>query len=171
MKLTHSFGNQHRHESEEGSPPIGQSRDNCNYSRCGRTDRGVSAAGQVVALQLKSAIPLDATWDEAGTKPVLDTNLPKNSVDKITVWVPPNAREKVKKAKDGDKDPDSKKMTRISKQVGSLQKDAQQRFANSLQKSKRRSKLYEENIIKKRKTREEDKAFYEHRTKQEGSAI
>ena len=118
MKLTHSFVNQHRHESEEGSPPIGQSRDNCNYSRCGRTDRGVSAAGQVVALQLKSAIPLDATWDEAGTKPVLDTNLPKNSVDKITVWVPPNARKKGKKAKDGDKDPDSKKMTRISKQVG-----------------------------------------------------
>ena len=42
---------------------------------------------------------------------------------------------------------------------------------DSLQKSKRRSKLYEENIIKKRKTREEDKTFYKHRTKQEGSAI
>ena len=43
----------------------------------------------------------------------------------------------IRDRKDGDKDPDSKKMTRISKQVGSLQKDAQQLFANSLQKSKR----------------------------------
>ncbi|KAF9200962.1 tRNA pseudouridine synthase 3 [Haplosporangium sp. Z 27] len=30
---------------------------NCNYSRCGRTDRGVSGLGQVVALTVRSALP------------------------------------------------------------------------------------------------------------------
>ena len=34
-----------------------QDRQSCGYSRCGRTDRGVSALGQVVALQLRSAFP------------------------------------------------------------------------------------------------------------------
>jgi tRNA pseudouridine38/39 synthase len=33
-------------------------RRSCNYSRCGRTDRGVSAFGQVVAMRVRSAIPL-----------------------------------------------------------------------------------------------------------------
>ena len=36
------------------------SREEANYSRAGRTDRGVSAWGQVIALNLKSAIPLGA---------------------------------------------------------------------------------------------------------------
>lgn len=31
---------------------------NCEYSKCGRTDRGVSAFGQVVALKVRSARPL-----------------------------------------------------------------------------------------------------------------
>ncbi len=31
-----------------------ESRDTCNYSRCGRTDKGVSARGQVIALHLRS---------------------------------------------------------------------------------------------------------------------
>ena len=35
-------------------------RQEANYSRAGRTDRGVSAFGQVVALNLKSAVPLGA---------------------------------------------------------------------------------------------------------------
>jgi tRNA pseudouridine38/39 synthase len=36
------------------------------YTRCGRTDRGVSAAGQVIALDVRSALPLGApgTLDE-----------------------------------------------------------------------------------------------------------
>lgn len=33
------------------------SRQDCGYSRCGRTDRGVSALGQVVALNVRSALP------------------------------------------------------------------------------------------------------------------
>ena len=32
----------------------------CNYSRCGRTDRGVSALGQVIGLKVRSNLPLDA---------------------------------------------------------------------------------------------------------------
>ena len=35
-------------------------RDSCNYSRCGRTDKGVSALGQVVALHLRSKLADDA---------------------------------------------------------------------------------------------------------------
>lgn len=34
--------------------------DDAGYSRCGRTDRGVSAFGQVVALTLRSNLPVDA---------------------------------------------------------------------------------------------------------------
>lgn len=30
----------------------------CGYSRCGRTDRGVSALGQIVALRVRSSVPL-----------------------------------------------------------------------------------------------------------------
>ncbi|KAF9977402.1 tRNA pseudouridine synthase 3 [Actinomortierella ambigua] len=30
---------------------------NCNYSRCGRTDKGVSGLGQVIALTLRSSLP------------------------------------------------------------------------------------------------------------------
>lgn len=59
------------------------------YSRCGRTDKGVSSAGQVVAMHLKSNFAQNASWDEAGTQLVADSDLPKNSVDKIRVWVPP----------------------------------------------------------------------------------
>ncbi|ORX60678.1 tRNA pseudouridine synthase [Hesseltinella vesiculosa] len=34
-------------------------RDNCNYSRCGRTDRGVSGLGQVIMINVRSNSPLD----------------------------------------------------------------------------------------------------------------
>merc|ERR1719430_1937789 len=33
-----------------------RSREESNYHRCGRTDRGVSATGQVVSLDLRSAL-------------------------------------------------------------------------------------------------------------------
>jgi hypothetical protein len=63
------------------------SRAACGYSRCGRTDRGVSSAGQVVAMHLKSNIPRNATWDEAGTRLVQDEELPKHGVETIRIWV------------------------------------------------------------------------------------
>jgi tRNA pseudouridine38/39 synthase len=67
------------------------SRAGCGYSRCGRTDRGVSSAGQVVAMHLKSNIPRNATWDAAGTRLVQDDELPKHGVDTIRIWVPPKS--------------------------------------------------------------------------------
>ena len=62
-----------------------ESRETSGYSRCGRTDKGVSAAGQVVALRLKSNIPLQATFGET---PVSEEQLPKNSSEMIRVCVP-----------------------------------------------------------------------------------
>ena len=41
----------------------------CNYSRCGRTDRGVSALGQVVALNLRSSIPVAIAADAVPAHP------------------------------------------------------------------------------------------------------
>lgn len=41
----------------------------------------------------------------------------------------------------------------------------------NLKKSEKRRQKFEENIIKKRKTAEEDKAFYDHKTKQGGAGI
>jgi tRNA pseudouridine38/39 synthase len=72
-----------------------ESREASGYSRCGRTDRGVSAAGQVVALKLKSSFQMDASTDPEGKNIVADDELPKNGIDTITVWVPP------RKQKDG----------------------------------------------------------------------
>ena len=63
-------------------------------------DKGVSAVGQVVAVRLKSNIPLNATWDEEGKQPVTNDNegkLPKNSFDKIQLWVPPKPKKKEQK--------------------------------------------------------------------------
>lgn len=74
------------------------SRETSGYSRCGRTDRGVSAAGQVVALQLKSAIPLDASIDAAGEIGIDPAQLPKNEFERIKGWVVPRKR---KAQKDG----------------------------------------------------------------------
>lgn len=46
-----------------------QDRQSCGYSRCGRTDRGVSALGQVVALHLRSAFPRDLPNDRIPIHP------------------------------------------------------------------------------------------------------
>jgi tRNA pseudouridine38/39 synthase len=69
-----------------------ESREDCGYSRCGRTDRGVSAAGQVVALRLKSAFPLDASFTEEGTAPVGTDDLPKNEFESLSVWAFPRSK-------------------------------------------------------------------------------
>lgn len=89
-----------------------ESRETCGYSRCGRTDKGVSAAGQVVALHLKSAIPIDASLDPEGQQiigPQSNDNdddqtqqqndeqlccLPKNEYETISAWVVPRKRGK-----------------------------------------------------------------------------
>lgn len=38
-----------------------ESRATCGYSRCGRTDKGVSAVGQVIALRMRSNLPKDGS--------------------------------------------------------------------------------------------------------------
>lgn len=70
-----------------------ESRETSGYSRCGRTDKGVSAAGQVVALHLKSTIPLDASFDSEGTSLVVDDDLPKNEYEQVKVWVHPRKKK------------------------------------------------------------------------------
>ena len=74
-------------------------REEANYSRCGRTDRGVSSAGQVVALTLKSAFAPDAAIrTDAGTlRPLDEDDLPKNSHDAIKVWVHPKTKKSTKR--------------------------------------------------------------------------
>lgn len=49
-------------------------RNNCNYSRCGRTDRGVSALGQVVALDMR--------WESKGV----------DYMNKLNSVLPPDIR-------------------------------------------------------------------------------
>jgi tRNA pseudouridine38/39 synthase len=81
-----------------------QSRETSGYSRCGRTDKGVSAAGQLVALQLKSTIPLDASWEEDGKATLSEEELPKNSMDRLRAWVLPKLKKKKKQQLKPDDD-------------------------------------------------------------------
>jgi len=50
-------------------------RSSCKYSRCGRTDKGVSANGQVISLLVRSAIPAEITED----------NLPTNAFEHVKI--------------------------------------------------------------------------------------
>ena len=58
---------------------VGRNRSSCNYSRCGRTDRGVSAFGQVIGIHIRSRIP---TVDGNGVE---IHELPRNSYETIRV--------------------------------------------------------------------------------------
>ncbi len=82
-----------RTEAKNGQVPA---RTASKYSRCGRTDKGVHANGQVVALYLKSAFPLLARvsgcdCDEPGD--VLgEESLPKNSLDFLECFTSPRKK-------------------------------------------------------------------------------
>jgi tRNA pseudouridine38/39 synthase len=89
------------------------SRDNSNFSRCGRTDRGVSSAGQVVALNIKSAFPRNVSWDEDGTSLLEAKDLPKNEHESRKIWTVPRSKKK-KKKKNGSED-NSKLTTPINR--------------------------------------------------------
>ena len=100
------------------------SRESCHYSRCGRTDKGVSAAGQVVALHVKSAFSNYAiSHNEEGTQLLQDDELPKNSFDKIRVWVPPREKQKKKKDKDISGSSESLKSQRMQRDLSELPYD------------------------------------------------
>eukprot|EP00804_Cyclotella_cryptica_P006905 CCRYP_007051-RA/>CCRYP_007051-RA protein AED:0.21 eAED:0.21 QI:84/1/1/1/1/1/2/1163/687 len=75
------------------------------YSRCGRTDKGVHANGQVVALYLKSAFPLlaknvispkDGNDAKEPGNILEDDDLPKNSLDALECFVPRRGNKKSK---------------------------------------------------------------------------
>jgi len=84
-------------EAENGQMP---KRTASKYSRCGRTDKGVHANGQVVALYLKSAFPLlarNAGSDNDEPGDVLgEESLPKNSLDCLECFVQPRNNNKKK---------------------------------------------------------------------------
>ena len=80
-------------------------RTTAKYSRCGRTDKGVHANGQVVALYLKSAYPLSARLQPGGESANDGTTgtdssyilgedmLPKNSLVGLECLVPPKSKK------------------------------------------------------------------------------
>ena len=74
-----------------------QDRASCGYSRAGRTDRGVSALGQVIALKLRSAFPKDdeneekASSGQEKSRPLL---LPAHPNDTLLLATPKNVPER-----------------------------------------------------------------------------
>lgn len=64
------------------------------YTRCGRTDKGVSAFGQIIGLKVRSAIPLKDGKDNV----IEDRLLPNNSSEALSIIV--KANEVVKKKND-----------------------------------------------------------------------
>ena len=46
-----------------------QKRQTCCYSRCGRTDKGVSAFGQIISLKVRSAFPLSTPLSDLPSNP------------------------------------------------------------------------------------------------------
>lgn len=84
-------------EANQGQMP---KRTGSRYSRCGRTDKGVHANGQVVALYLKSAFPMlartDAGSDDEPGNVLGEESLPKNSLDGLECFVLPRNKKKGK---------------------------------------------------------------------------
>jgi tRNA pseudouridine38/39 synthase len=66
------------------------SSDTCNYSRCGRTDKGVSAMGQVSAITVRTSVPLEErTQDESNEMDyplILNSVLPETI--RVLAWCP-----------------------------------------------------------------------------------
>lgn len=81
-----------------------ESRSECGYSRSGRTDKGVSAFGQVVAMRVRSAFPIGTflNGNDSGDDDRImlqETDLPKNHLDKVSCWTPPNPKKRKKGGK------------------------------------------------------------------------
>ncbi|XP_075988758.1 tRNA pseudouridine(38/39) synthase [Anticarsia gemmatalis] len=69
-----------------------ESRETSNYARCGRTDKGVSAFGQVISISLRSKFPLDQQYcaeslsNEMPYCKLLNRLLPKDI--RVVAWMP-----------------------------------------------------------------------------------
>jgi tRNA pseudouridine38/39 synthase len=83
------------------------SRDACHYTRCGRTDKGVSAHGQVVALHLKSAFAPNASYDCDGEQLVPEEDLPRNALQGLSIYVVPRNKGGAKQSKKQQPQPDT----------------------------------------------------------------
>ena len=101
-KQTQKSSNQEG-ESEEGheKEKAISARTAAQYSRCGRTDKGVHAHGQVIAMYLKSAFPLSAKAVVTGSgdskcqgEDLHEESLPKNSLDKMECFVLPRKKKR-----------------------------------------------------------------------------
>eukprot|EP00956_Cyclotella_meneghiniana_P000853 scaffold967_cov26-Cyclotella_meneghiniana.AAC.1 len=74
------------------------------YSRCGRTDKGVHANGQVIALYLKSAFPVGTKLSLSNKDNIepgeflTEEDLPKNSLDAIECYVPRRSKKSKKQS-------------------------------------------------------------------------
>ncbi|WXC50183.1 hypothetical protein QX201_009852 [Fusarium graminearum] len=66
--------------------------DCCEYSKCGRTDKGVSAFGQVIGLRVRSARPVPKKrrrMSEAGEAMVVDEQSGENAEEEVEDNTPP----------------------------------------------------------------------------------
>ncbi len=77
-------------------------RNDCKYSRSGRTDKGVSAFGQVIALRVRSAFPVgtmipsmisDSHSSMDQIKKMQNSDLPNNSITALSCWVPSSQKK------------------------------------------------------------------------------
>jgi tRNA pseudouridine38/39 synthase len=88
-------------KATETSNVLNNSRKQCKYSRSGRTDKGVSAFGQVVALKVRSAFPVGVMIKtNAGSGPnkhvVTEDALPNNSSSPLNCWVSSSSSSQTK---------------------------------------------------------------------------
>ncbi|KZS95394.1 tRNA pseudouridine synthase [Sistotremastrum niveocremeum HHB9708] len=67
----------------------GAGMDGCGWSRCGRTDRGVSAAGQVISLHVRSALGPPRKIVKSEPTPELDLSLLGDDIDPSNEIPPP----------------------------------------------------------------------------------
>lgn len=76
----------------------------CNYSRCGRTDKGVSALGQVIGVKVRSNLPIEADGKSKRNLHPCDSviKLPKKEEDD-TSMEQDEGEQKNKKKKKGKK--------------------------------------------------------------------
>jgi tRNA pseudouridine38/39 synthase len=73
-----------------------KSREDCGYSRSGRTDKGVSAFGQVIALRVRSKFlkGTEVVDDGKRRRPMTEDDLPRNAMTSIQCWIPPKVKAK-----------------------------------------------------------------------------
>ena len=95
-----------------------ESRDTCGYSRSGRTDKGVSAFGQVIALRVRSAFPIGTLVEgEENEKTLMqEVDLPKNHLETIKCWAPARPKKKKGKVEHNDIDDPPKLVEKVLKE-------------------------------------------------------